>query len=309
MNFVINITNTYKAIKPILSFLKEILKDYNFSENELYRFLIAVNEALTDSIKYAYPDETGNIEVRISIENSFIEVSIHDYGQPFDITKYDYSPEKAKNGDFSGSGLKLIKSFADDFIFINLGKNGKEFRLIKNFPYIHISKEFEEKSEKSTYEGLYQIDFVKEEYAEDISKLIYRAYGLTYPKEDMYYPEKIKKEIKENKKFGVILKTKDGEVVGYFAILKSTDSNIGEVGEAVVHPNHRGKGLMNIMMKALIDMAIYRGLLGLFGEAVSVHTISQKVNAKFGFVSTALLIGIFPYVEWKGFKQKNKESL
>jgi len=117
----------------------------------------------------------------------------------------------------------------------------------------------------------------------------------------MYYPERIKRALESGKKFGVIVRTEKGEAVGYFAVLRSTDSNIGEVGEVVVSPKHRGRGLMNMMMKALIHMAKEKGLLGLFGEAVTVHTISQRVNAKYGFKSTALLLGLFPYIEYKGF--------
>ncbi len=72
------------------------------------------------------------------------------------------------------------------------------------------------------------------------------------------------------------------------------DSNIGEIGEAVVSPGHRGKEIMKMMINALIGMAQERRLSGIFGEAVTVHTISQKVNFKYGFKSTALLLGMFP---------------
>ena len=45
-----------------------------------------------------------------------------------------------------------------------------------------------------------------------------------------------------------------------------------------------------------------RKLVGLFGEAITVHTISQRVNARFGFSSTALLLGTFPEAKIVGIE-------
>jgi len=58
-----------------------------------------------------------------------------------------------------------------------------------------------------------------------------------------------------------------------------------------------------MMMSSLSGMAKERGLLGLFGEAFTVHTISQSINAKFGFKSTALMLGTFPESRIIGIKE------
>jgi len=44
-------------------------------------------------------------------------------------------------------------------------------------------------------------------------------------------------------------------------------------------------------------------LIGFFGEAITVHTISQRVNAKFGFKSTALMLGTFPEARIVGIRE------
>ncbi len=308
MELSIKLKNDLNTLNSVLASVYQFLTDLGLDEKTVQKVIISLDEILSDTIKYAYPKgEEGDIIVDVKSDFSNVEITVKDFGQPFDFSKYQYSKEKALQGDFRGSGFKVVKEFMDDFIFINKGREGKEFRIVKKLPYVHIKDRYErDTSKREEYTGLYQIAPVREEDAEDISKLIYRAYGLTYIKDELYYPEKIKEALRANKKFGVVVKTKDGETVGYFAVLRSRDSNIGEVGEAVVDPDHRGKGIMTVMMKALIDMSKYKGLLGLFGEAVTVHTISQKVNAKFNFKSTALLLGMFPYVEWKGFKQKKQ---
>jgi len=299
------IKNNIKFLNPALRFAYEYCKEAGLDEKSVLEFVLAFDEVLSDVIQFAYPEEEGNIDINFKSTLSEIEVSIHEFGEPFDPEKHKFSKEKVINqGNFEGAGLEIIKKFVDNFIFIVKGQYGKEFRLIKNIKHPHITEIFKpEYIKKQEPTGkIYKLYPVKPEDAEDIAKLIYRAYGYTYPKEDMYYPAKIKEALRSGQKFGVIVKTEYGEAVGYFAVLRSTDSNIGEVGEVVVSPKHRGKGLMTMMMNALIKMAKEKGLLGLFGEAVTVHTISQRVNAKFGFKSTALLLGMFPYIEYKGFE-------
>ncbi len=293
-------------LNPTLRFLHEYFLTSGLEKEQADEFTTAVDEILTNIILHAYKDEEGNIDLLVDNDGTKITVKILEKGEPFDPEKHTFSKEKIKKGDFEGIGFEIAKKLSDNFTFFNLGLEGKEFQLEKKLPRKHITQIYnpEEIIKEEPKGVIYELDVARPEDAEDIAKLIYRAYGYTYAKDELYYPDKIKEAFRKNKKFGVIVRTKEGEAVGYFAVLKSTDSKIGEVGEVVVSPNHRGKGLMNIMMQALINMAKEKGLLGLFGEAVTVHTISQKVNAKFGFKSTALLIGMFPYIEYKGFEVK-----
>ncbi|NPA51740.1 MAG: GNAT family N-acetyltransferase [Aquificae bacterium] len=304
MEAKLSLKDDLRLLNPALKFGYEYCINAGLDKESALEFILAFDELLSDVIQFAYPEEEGEIEITFRNNLSEVEAVIQEFGEPFDPEKHRFSKEKfIKEGSFEGAGLEVIKHFVDNFIFMIKGKAGKEFRLVKNIRHPHITEMFKpEGIKKEEPVGVsYKLFPVKPEDAEDIAKLIYRAYGYTYPKEDMYYPAKIKEALRAGQKFGVIVKTERGETVGYFAVLMSTDSNIGEVGEVVVSPKHRGKGLMTMMMNALIDMAKEKGLLGLFGEAVTVHTISQKVNAKFGFKSTALLLGMFPYIEYKGF--------
>jgi RimJ/RimL family protein N-acetyltransferase len=88
--------------------------------------------------------------------------------------------------------------------------------------------------------------------------------------------------------------------VGYFAVLRNDDSDIGEVGEAVVDVNHRRRGLMTRMLEGLIQRAEEEGLLGVYGEAVTAHEISQRANARFDFVSSALCLAYHPTERFTG---------
>ncbi len=304
MKAKLNLKSDIFLLNPSVRFAYEYGINSGLDKKSALELALAFDELLSDVFQFAFPEEEGWFDVSFNNTLSEVEIVVHELGEPFDPERHKFSKEKfIKNGSFEGAGLEIIGSMVDSFIFLIKGKAGKEFRLVKRIRHPHITEIYKPeqiKSEEPT--GVqYSLYPVKPEDAEDIAKLIYRAYGYSYAKEDMYYPERIKRALESGKKFGVIVRTEKGEAVGYFAVLRSTDSNIGEVGEVVVSPKHRGRGLMNMMMNELIQMAREKGLLGLFGEAVTVHTISQRVNAKYGFKSTALLLGLFPYIEYKGF--------
>ncbi len=310
MEISLSLPNDISIIEPAVDFVYKYSVNAGLDEKKAKELSLAVDEVLTDVVLFAFePEEKANFEMTINTTLNEIEVIIHELGEPFDPEKHTYSAEKAKKElDFDGAGFRITKHMADEFLYLFKGRAGKEFRIIKKITHPHITEILKEEILQKEPEKAveYTIAPVTEDDAEDIARLIYRSYGYTYPKEEMYYPQKIKQALKEGKKFGVIVRTEKGEAVGYFAVLLSTDSNIGEVGEVVVSPKHRGKGLMKMMMKALIDMAKAKGLFGLFGEAVTVHTISQKVNAKYGFKSTALVLGFFPPAKYKGFQHKEQ---
>ena len=296
-----------------------------FEQAVAARMALAVDEILTDIVLYAFKDETGHIEIWFQYTFSEIEIIIQEMGEPFDPERYVYDADKAmKESNFEGASLESVRCMTDQFIFLNRGKDGKEFRLVKRFESADIrdrlpEKYPEQKDDNDVHDddkngnsapgGDYLLTPVTSEDAEDIAKLIYRSYKYSYSKEDLYFPRRIEMAIRHEYKFGTIVRTAAGGPAGYFAVIKSTDSMIGEVGEAVVSPPYRKRGLMKIMMESLIDMSRQRGLKGLFGEALTAHTFSQKVNRKFDFRSTALVIAKSSRRTFKGMDFRSTENV
>ena len=268
------------------------------SEERALRLALAVDELVTDVVRFAFPASDGSFTITFRSDLSKAEVILHEKGEPFDPTRYPYDPERAINeGRFEGAGFTVVRHFVDDFAFLNRGREGKEFRIVQHVESEHIADHVTlepDEPDADREEVSYTISTVEPTEAVEIAKLIYRTYGYTYVREELYYPERIERALEQGEKFGVLVRTDQGRAVGYFAVLKASDSNIGEVGEAVVDVNHRRRGLMKRMLGALIDQANERGLSGVFGEALTVHNISQRVNAHFGMESTAFLLALFP---------------
>jgi hypothetical protein len=86
-------------------------------------------------------------------------------------------------------------------------------------------------------------------------------------------------------------------------------SNIAEIGIAVVDPAFKGMGIMKEMFHLLIKKAKELGLSALFGEAITFHPYSQRANARFGFCTTALMLGdVHQMVRLKDHKYPFKEK-
>ena len=313
MDHVLELPNQVEVIGPTTDYAYKWGLNVGLSEDKALRLALAVDELVTDVVRFAFPGTDATFQITFRSDLSTAEVIVHERGEPFDPSRYTYDPVRAVEEDnFDGAGFAIISHCVDDFAFLNRGREGKEFRLVQLIESEHVAnlpptKQPDSDADRADVE--YTLTPVEPRDAEDVAKLIYRTYGYTYAKEDLYYPERIERALEQGEKFGVIVRSNSGRAVGYFAILQAPDSGIGEVGEAVVDEHHRRRGLMKRMLRALIDQANERGLSGVYGEAVTVHDISQRVNHHFGMVSTALLLGLFPPERFQGFAEDGTQPI
>ncbi len=324
MDAQFQIATDEQFISPICEFTYSWCLNCGVNNKDAIKFTIALSELVTDIILFAYPkDSSAHFDISFRHTLSNVEIIVSEVGEPFDPDRHRYNPDKMKEeGDFEGAGFRLIRRFCDEFLFINKGKEGKEFHLLKQIDVQSIDKMIERsRAEKPTEPpeqeiekpGMQAENFnysqVSPHDAEDIAKLIYRTYKYTYSKEELYFPKKIEETLLGKDKLGIITRDDDGLAIGYFAVLKKTDSNIAEVGEAVVSPGYRKRGIMSEMMKGLIKLAREQNLDGLYGKAVTNHPVSQKVNHKYGFITTALMLADTRDVVFTGFDEEYPQSV
>jgi N-acetylglutamate synthase-like GNAT family acetyltransferase len=130
---------------------------------------------------------------------------------------------------------------------------------------------------------------IKKEDAKDIVELFKANYDDTYYKKSFYNPKTWEEMVDSDKYFPVVAEI-DGKVVGQFLLTKNDKYN-GEIGAVVVHPDFKGRGLMNKMFDYLLKKAESLGLYAIYGEAIMFHPFSQKANLKHGMIETALQLG------------------
>jgi serine/threonine-protein kinase RsbW len=189
----------------------------------------------------------------------------------------------------------------DKVLFINRGKNGKELQLFKYLKGRHVEELFTE-DELKPYDFCeipskdikFCIRLMREEEAIEVSRCIYRTYKYTYLNEDLYFPERIDAMNRDGRMISSVAVTREGELIAHFALLPRPNGKVSEIGVAVVDPKYRGRGLMQSLLNYLIKVAKERGFIALYGNAFTMHTLSQRTNLKFGFHETALQLGGFP---------------
>ncbi len=267
--------------------IKMILKKNGFETKDIKEVIEAVKEIFENAVKHAYKFHEGVIETDIIEFENGIRIDIRDWGEPMSWIKTRAVPINLKED----KGFNRIYKLVDQFEFYNLGKEGKKFSIIKFLKSVGENIENLKREDKKTAvkKGELKIRKFKKGDEEAIAKLIYRNYGYTYLKDLFYFPSKILEY--EGKKIYSVIAEIGNEIVGHFALIKSKDSNIAEVGVVVVDPRYKGRGIMGKMFDKLIDWAKELGFDAIFGEAIMFHPFSQKSNLSHGFCESALVIG------------------
>ncbi len=119
----------FKAIPENVAFARNVVASFilplNPSLDELSDIKTAVNEAITNVVVHAYPNKSGQVQMKITTENHNITISISDNGigisdiqralTPFYTTK----PDEER----SGMGFSVMESFMDK-LDVKSGKGG-----------------------------------------------------------------------------------------------------------------------------------------------------------------------------------------
>ena len=119
----------FKAIAENEAFARNVVASFvlplNPSVNELEDLKTAVSEAVTNVVVHAYPNEIGNVYLKIAIKNRDVQITIKDDGVGIqDIDRamtpfYTSKPDEER----SGMGFTVMESFMDSLNVKN-NKNG-----------------------------------------------------------------------------------------------------------------------------------------------------------------------------------------
>lgn len=130
------IKSTTENLSIIRDFTTEAAKKIGFSNEQISKIILAVDEAVTNIIKHAYHYKIdGEILVSIEFIDNKFSVTLIDKGIHFnssnipepDLKKY-YSERKV-----GGLGMYLMKKLMDEVIYSNLTDESNKVTLIKYF--------------------------------------------------------------------------------------------------------------------------------------------------------------------------------
>ena len=281
---------------------------FNFSDSELQKIELIMEEAILSIIQNAFDEEeTGMIDVKIIYQPGKFIISIEDKGIPLDFHMLEKS-------EHSALGILLMKNLADEFRFINLGKDGKRLELVKylpeeNIPGMTTQDEQQQKEPEPSVPAtdIPVIRLISPDDAEMLSRLVYRAYGYTYVS-FYYFPEKIRELLAKGLMICAVAINAQNEVVGNLSLyFEHAGAKVGDSGAAMVDPRYRGHNLFKRMKNFLRNYGAGIGMYGLYSEAVTIHLFSQQGNISLGARETGIMLA---FIEEKfTFKKINNEQL
>jgi serine/threonine-protein kinase RsbW len=287
---------------------KTIFSWFHFSAEQLQNIELIVEEAFVSVIENSFePDEYGTVNYSISYHPGKLIISFEDKGLPVDV-------EKLEHQESSALSLLLIKHLADEFKFVNLGKDGKRLEIIKNLPIEIIEDSLVPSEEQPLTEvapaspdEVLSFRMMEPKDAINIARLAYRAYGYTYASV-AYMPEKIK----EYMEFGIfescIAINSNDEIIGHLGLFyDKPGSKAPDSAMAIVDPRYRGHKLFKRLKLKAVEHGKDIGLYGLYSESVTIHPYTQKGNISLGAKEIGSFIAFTS--ERISFKKINDEGL
>jgi len=313
---LISIPNDMKLINIVMVSAVSYAQLLGFAEKECWHIELTLEEVLSNVIKYNYmPGQNQNIDINIETTTLGIGIRIKSKGVPLDIDAIK-SFEKVKPEDIiyhnaHGLGTLLIKSFADEVVYTNKGKEGEEVWIEKYLPYSHINNDENVLPEPLVkVEETPNVDFyirrIKPEESPVISRLAYYAYNLSYIYEHIYYPERVRQLNLTNELMSYVAVNKaNEEIVGHCAFMQDKFSDLSEMAVAFVNPAYRGSGCLKELSKFQITDIENLGYAGVCVNAVTAHIYSQKAAFGLGLKESALFISRLTAMKMNNINEDN----
>jgi anti-sigma regulatory factor (Ser/Thr protein kinase) len=272
--------------------VRGIVTKMGLGDQDARRMELVVEEACVNVIEHAFENSGGSFDISLFRRPGQIVIAVDDLGLPIDFNTFEA-------GEKAGLGISLMRSYADEVHFLNLGRHGKRVELIKNLVENKIPEETPATPEKSSAapfkESEISVRPMRPEEAAGLARCAYRVYGYTYSTDAFYYPERIRELVAGGLMVSIVAVDPLGEIVGHVSITKEkADSTVGESGQAIVDPRYRGHGFHKEMGVMAGEICKAAGLLGSYSEGVTVHPYSQKTLLFRGYLETGLLLGYTP---------------
>lgn len=121
MNIVKTFSADMKQFEEMLQFIRKVSADFGIPDNLISKITLASEEAIVNIIKYAYPEESGDITIECmdTKDNDGIVIKLSDNGIPFNpLEKIDPNIDgPIEERPIGGLGIFMIKKIMDDVFY------------------------------------------------------------------------------------------------------------------------------------------------------------------------------------------------
>jgi anti-sigma regulatory factor (Ser/Thr protein kinase) len=292
-----------------MALVRDTVQKLGLEDKEARQLELVAEEACVNVIQQAFEGEAGTFDIVVERGPGQVIVAVEDRGLPLDIRKLEADQE-------SGLGIALMKAFADEVNFLNLGRDGKRVELVKNLPEKDAERlRQEEVAQAGTAQQVMALEekditvrLMRPEESMSLARCAYRCYGYTYFTDDIYYPERVREKLESGQMISVVALNPANEIIGHAAVSREAPgAPVGEFGQGIVDPRCRGGGIFKKVDAFMRSYNQKAGMLGEYGEAVMEHTYSQKTLISGDAFETGILLGDVPATMY--FKNIQKEDI
>lgn len=301
----LSLTSDARSIPLARAFVREMATLAGFATSEVDTLGASGADLCTTVISRAFePGDDGTFQLIADVSDTALRLALREQGMPFD-PEAPPAPDPAGAGGRAGRGLEwaLRHHVVDEAHWVSLGKEGMELTLVKQRPQPRLAADdaaglapYQDDAPLAP-EQEYTIRRLLPGEAVAVSQNIYRAWGYSYPNEDFYYPERIAHQNETGALVSLVAVAADGEIVGHLALERPDLGRVAESGAAVVNPAHRGRRLVERLRAQVEDEARRLGLLGIYGQPVTSHVFTQRMNEHLGTHVCGVSLGHSPATE------------
>jgi anti-sigma regulatory factor (Ser/Thr protein kinase) len=292
----IRITPEKSHIKALVNMVTGISVSNGLEAAEAGRLDKVLVDILENIVAHGFEGDTRKpVEIVIYRRLHSLVIAVEDKGLPFDYEKLEKGEEKRFRAYMS-------RHYADEVRFTSLGKGGNRTEIVKNLPgsdvreMMDISEHHEHvKLPEALHDEKIEVGMLDTRGIHELVRLVFKCYGYTYANDFMYFPEQIESLLKSGLMLSSGAYNSRNELIGHVGfIFSAPGAKVAESGEAVVDPRYRGRGIFQMMKNYLKDFVTQQNVVGIYGEAVTVHPYSQKGSIELGGRETGFLLGYSP---------------
>jgi len=130
----LRIPNRLKYLSTLADFLKSVCQNHEVPTEDMENILLAVDEASTNVIKYAYQVGPLNyFKLRVSFDRNLVQIDLLDQGRRFNPLEDRHFDKEKFTGDEEGLGIgiQVMKKVMDDVRYRYSANDGNHLTLIK----------------------------------------------------------------------------------------------------------------------------------------------------------------------------------
>ncbi len=289
----ISLTAERHYLGAVLAFLREATGRLGLPDTDVSGLAEAVEEVCVNIFEQGFgPGQPASFDVVLMRRPGHVVVAVEDQGLPFDFLSLEA-------GKQSGLASPALTRFADTVRFANLGARGNRVEIAKRLPFDHIEAFIATGKaapvaapSTATADAAVTLRLMTPDDAIAVARCTYAVYGYTLPDDYLYFPDRLCEMLAGGLLEVCVGTTPDGELVCYLTCeVEHAGAPVGYLEEGLVDPRFRHHGLLEQMLGFVRKRVTERGMLGVYGEAVTVHPYSQKSNLALGFVETGVQLG------------------